>query len=94
MQLDTQWREWDGNVEWVRVARQNRVAEFETQTPGYGMLNMGIAYNGGRGTQHEWQVYLKARNLTNRLAYSATSFIKDAAPLMGRNITLGARVSF
>ncbi len=94
VRLDTQWREWDGNVEWVQVARQNRVAEFETQTPGYGMLNMGIAYNGGRGTQHEWQVYLKARNLTNRLAYSATSFIKDAAPLLGRNIVLGARVSF
>ncbi|WP_240939539.1 TonB-dependent receptor domain-containing protein [Diaphorobacter sp. HDW4A] len=94
VRLDTQWREWDGNVEWVQVARQSRVAEFESQTPGYGMLNVGVAYNGGRGTQHEWQVYLKARNLTNRLAYSATSFIKDAAPLMGRNVVLGMRVSF
>ncbi|WP_228530011.1 TonB-dependent receptor domain-containing protein [Diaphorobacter caeni] len=94
VRLDSRWREWDGNIEWVQVARQKRVAEFESQTAGYGMLNLGLAYNGGRGTAHEWQVYLKARNLTNRLAYSATSFIKDAAPLMGRNVVLGMRVSF
>ena len=94
LKLDANWREWEANVQWVQVARQNRVAEFETQTAGYGMLDLGVAYNGGRGTAHEWQVYLKARNLTDRLAYSATSFIKDAAPLMGRNITVGMRVSF
>ena len=94
LRVDTKWREWDGNVEWVQVARQNRIAAFETETPGYGMLNLGVAYNGGKGTANEWQVYLKARNLTNRLAYSATSFIKDAAPLMGRNITVGMRVAF
>ncbi|HPZ14973.1 MAG TPA: TonB-dependent receptor, partial [Bacillota bacterium] len=41
-----------------------------------------------------WQVYLKANNLTDRLAYAHTSFIKTAAPLMGRNITLGVKVAF
>ena len=85
---------WDGMAEWVQVLRQNRTAAYESETAGYGMLNLGLAYNGGRGTAHEWQVYLKARNLTDRLAYSATSFIKDAAPLMGRNIAVGLRASF
>ncbi len=94
VRLDSHWRNWEGNIEWQQVARQKRTAAFETQTPGYGMLNLGVAYNGGQGTQHEWQVYLKARNLTDKLAYSATSFIKDAAPLMGRNVTVGMRVSF
>ena len=94
VRLDARWQAWDANAEWVQVAAQNRVAEFESRTPGYGMLHLGLAYNGGQGTAHEWQVYLKARNLTNRLAYSATSFIKDAAPLMGRNIVLGMRVAF
>ncbi len=41
-----------------------------------------------------WQLYLKANNLTDRLAYANTSFIKNAAPLMGRNLTLGAKVAF
>jgi iron complex outermembrane receptor protein len=39
-------------------------------------------------------VYLKANNLTNRLAYAHTSFIKHAAPLMGRNVTLGIQAAF
>lgn len=94
VRLDARWQAWDANVEWVQVAAQNRITEFETRTPGYGMLHLGVAYNGGKGTPHEWQVYLKARNLTDKLAYSATSFIKDAAPLMGRNIVVGMRVAF
>ncbi len=36
-----------------------------------------------------WQFYVHANNLTNRLAYAHTSFIKNAAPLMGRNIAVG-----
>lgn len=94
VRLDANWQAWEGQVEWVQVARQDRVAQFETATPGYGMLNMGVAYNGRTGGGTPWQLYLKARNLTDRLAYAHTSFIKDAAPLAGRNVTLGVRVSF
>lgn len=94
LRLDASWQSWEGLVEWRQVARQNRVAPFETVTPGYGMLSMGLAYNGLTAGGMPWQLYLKARNLGNRLAYAHTSFIKDAAPLAGRSITLGARVSF
>lgn len=94
LRLDANWNAWEGQVEWVQVARQNRIAAFETATPGYGMLNVGLAYNGqfSRGTP--WQVYLKGTNLTDRLAYAHTSFIKNAAPLMGRNVTVGVKVAF
>ncbi len=94
VRMDANWQSWEGQVEWVQVARQNRVAQLESPTPGYGLLHLGLAYNGQTTSGMPWQVYLKARNLTNRLAYAHTSFIKDAAPLAGRNITLGARVSF
>jgi iron complex outermembrane receptor protein len=40
------------------------------------------------------QIYARLNNLTNELAYSHTSFIKNAAPLPGRNLTAGVRVSF
>ena len=80
-------------MEWLQVARQSRVAAFEQPTPGYGMLNLGVSYSGQtNGTP--WQVYLKGNNLTDRLAYAHTSFIKTAAPLMGRNVTVGVRVAF
>ena len=93
LRLDAHWNAWEGQAEWVQVARQNRVADFETAPPGYGMLNLGVAYSGQmNGTL--WQLYLKANNLTDRLAYAHTSFIKTAAPLMGRNVTLGVTVAF
>ena len=94
VRLDASWQAWEGQVEWVQVARQNRVAAFESATPGYGMLNLGVSYNGQFSTGTPWQLYLKANNLTDRLAYAHTSFIKTAAPLMGRNITVGMKVAF
>lgn len=94
LKLDAQWQSWQGDIEWLQVARQSRVAPFESATPGYGMLNLGVAYHGGTSTATPWQVYLKARNLTDRLAYSHVSFIKDAAPLAGRSVVLGMRVAF
>ena len=43
LRLDGNWNAWEGQVEWVQVARQNRIAAFETTTPGYGMLNLGLS---------------------------------------------------
>ena len=75
------------------MARQTRVTAFEQPTPGYGLLNLGVSYNSQtNGTP--WQVYLMGNNLTDRLTYAHTSFIKTAAPLMGRNVTVGVRVAF
>lgn len=89
LRLDARWQGWQGEAEWLQVARQSRVAALETPTPGYGMLNLGLSYRSG-----PWQLYAKGQNLTNRLAWAHTSFIKEAAPLAGRNLVLGMRVDF
>ena len=91
--LDAAWQAWEGEAELYRVGSQHRVAAFETTTSGYNMLNLGISYN-VRSGRFPYQFYLKANNLTDKLAYSHTSFIKNAAPLMGRNLAAGIRVSF
>ncbi|WP_051603059.1 TonB-dependent receptor domain-containing protein [Simplicispira psychrophila] len=93
VRMDANWNAWEGQAEWVQVARQNRVAEFETATPGYGMLNLGVTYSAHINGM-PWQLYAKANNLTNRLAYAHTSFIKSAAPLMGRSMAIGVKVAF
>ena len=84
---------WDTMAEWTQVLRQNRTAAFESETGGYGMLNLGASYQ-WRSGGNQWQFYVKGQNLTNRLAYAATSFIKTAAPLTGRNLVLGLRMDF
>lgn len=91
VRLDTSWQGWEGQAEWVQVARQTRTAAYETRTGGYGMLNLSV-YKAIDGTP--WQVYLKGENLTNRLGLAHTSFIKQAAPLKGRNLTVGVRATF
>jgi iron complex outermembrane receptor protein len=93
LRLDAKWNAWRAEAEVYRVGRQDDVAEFERETPGYNMVNVGLSYN-GRYKATPWQVYVKGNNLGNQLAYAHTSFIKNAAPLEGRNLSLGVRVSF
>lgn len=94
LRLDARWNGWQGMAEWVQVGKQNRVAEFEGPTAGYGMLNLSASYQMRTAGGTPWQIYVKARNMTDRLAFAHTSFIKSAAPLMGRNITVGVKVDF
>jgi iron complex outermembrane receptor protein len=84
---------WHGFAEAYRVGRQDRLAPFESETPGYNMVNLGAHFNtrlGGMPAQ--W--YARLNNLNDALAYSHSSFIKRAAPLAGRNLTAGLRLSF
>lgn len=94
LRVDTLWNGWEGMAEWVQVAKQNRVAAFESSTRGYGMLNLSASHQMRTAAGTAWQIYVKARNLTDRLGYAHSSFIKSAAPLMGRNITVGVKVDF
>lgn len=93
LRVDGRIQGWDTMAEWVQVLRQNRTAAYESETPAYGVLNLGASYRWKSGA-NTWQVYVKGQNLTNRLAYAATSFIKMQAPLMGRNLTAGVKVDF
>lgn len=94
LRVDARWNGWQGMAEWVQVGKQNRVAEFESTTDGYGMLNLSASYQMRTAGGTPWQIYVKGRNLTDRLGYAHTSFIKSAAPLMGRNITVGVKMDF
>ncbi|MBB3221031.1 TonB-dependent receptor domain-containing protein [Pseudoduganella umbonata] len=91
--LDGEWQGWHGMVEAYRVATQDDTATYEGRTSGYNMLNLGTHYN-VRIAGLPAQLYARLNNVTDELAYSHTSFIKAAAPLPGRNLTAGLRVSF
>lgn len=84
---------WDAMLEFYRVAKQERVDDFETTTGGYNMLNVGVNRSIRIGSTPA-QFYLAANNLGNVLAFSHTSYIKDAAPLLGRRIVAGVRLQF
>lgn len=75
------------------VARQGRAAENETETPGYALVDAEVSARWFSGSLvHD--VVLRAANLGNQLALNHVSFLKEVAPLPGRNLTLSYRVSF
>lgn len=87
------WQQWSGFAEYVQVFRQDRVADYEQETAGYGMVGAGVAYHGQLGAT-QYQMYLRGSNLLNKLAYNHTSFVSRAAPIQGRSIQAGVRVTF
>ena len=84
---------WRARVGALRVADQDEVAIRESATDGYTLIDAGVAYHwdiGGAG----WEAFLEGRNLTDQDARVHTSYLKDFAPLAGRNLAVGVRVSF
>jgi iron complex outermembrane receptor protein len=93
--LEARRGDWSGKLEWRGAARQTRVAEFDTPTPGYGTLRLSIARQLRWGqTDALW--YLKLDNLANKLAYNATAVptIRELAPQPGRSAQTGLQVRF
>lgn len=92
---DLVWQQgpWRARLGGVRVASQNDVAEGESATEGYTLVDAGLEYHWDVGNAG-WEVFIEGRNLGDREARQHTSYLKDYAPLPGRNIMSGVRVSF
>ncbi|HEV8579418.1 MAG TPA: TonB-dependent receptor [Thermoanaerobaculia bacterium] len=82
-----------GLVEGIRAERQDRIAGNETETPGYTFLNANFGYRLFAGNM-VYDLLLRGNNLTDELAFNHVSFLKDVAPLPGRDVSLALRVSF
>ncbi len=89
--LSTHSPKWDLRAEVERVTGQNRVAAFETATPGYTMVNAQVAFRPW-GKERPLSFVLSANNLFDVTARRHASFLKDYAPLAGRDIRITARL--
>ncbi|WP_380872342.1 outer membrane protein [Sphingomonas sp. DBB INV C78] len=91
---DGRWGAFSGELEYYHVFEQDRIAAFETRTPGYDMINATFAYQLRLGAKADAELFVRATNLTNELAFNHASFIKTASPLRGRNLVVGLRTQF
>lgn len=89
------WRDARANarLEVTHAARQNRLAPNETATSGYTLLNAYAGYRFG-WTGFDLEAFVRGNNLLNREIRNHVSFIKDIAPLAGRNVMVGLRGEF
>jgi len=81
----------DGELEYYRVARQNRIADFETVTPGYDMLNLTVNY---RLADNRTRLFVRGANLLDEQVWNHTSFLASVIPQPGRNFTFGVSYTF
>jgi iron complex outermembrane recepter protein len=77
-------------VEWVDA--QKRVAAFETTTAGYTLVNASLGFK-PLGANGGLNITLSANNIFDVVARRHASFLKDYAPLSGRDIRISARIS-
>lgn len=88
--LDATWR---GRLGARRVFEQERTAAFETPTDGYTLVDASVGYRFASGrVVHD--VTLTGSNLADREARSHVSFLKELAPLPGREVRLTYRLGF
>lgn len=80
-----------GEVE--HVFDQNRTAAFETRTDDYTMVNASLAFS-PFGRDNKTQLVLSANNIFDVNARRAASFLKDFAPLAGRDLRATLRFGF
>jgi iron complex outermembrane receptor protein len=88
---------WSARVGASRAAAQTHVPADELSTGAYTLWNASLAYRARAGAANLlW--FARLDNLSNTLAYSASSILTQTAPgkapLPGRSVKLGLQVSF
>ncbi|XID75737.1 TonB-dependent receptor domain-containing protein [Alkanindiges sp. WGS2144] len=95
--IQTSWEalggELGGALEYYHVFRQSDIADHETTTPGYNLINATLAYDGELDTLNSYRLYLQMNNLLDEKYYSHSSFLSHM-PQPGRNFTAGIQFKF
>ncbi len=94
LDIDYAWHDLKLGVSAVRYDDQTDTAPLEESTDGYTLIDANASYTFFNKTGLEWQIFGRARNLNDELAFAHTSFLREQAPLPGRNVTLGIRALF
>lgn len=82
----------DASVEVRHVGTQDEVTENELPTDDYTLVNLSGAWRPMAGSG--LTLFAEARNLTDEEAREHASFLKDIAPLPGRNFRFGVAYRF
>ena len=88
--IEAQGRLAQGRLELEHVTKQDRVAELETQTGAYTLVNLAVTLKPW-GKDNPNSLSLTANNLFDVVARRHASYLKDYAPLAGRDLRVTAR---
>ena len=91
--LEAQSERVQGRIEVEWTATQDRLAPLETETRGFTFVNASVQFKPLRNNANT-SITLAANNIFDVDARRHASFLKDVAPLAGRDIRLTARLNF
>ncbi|MEI6894940.1 MAG: TonB-dependent receptor [Colwellia sp.] len=91
--VNYQASKFDSELSVTHYFDQDDITELETSTDGYTMLDANFNYYID-GIGDDFILYVKGQNLTDEHARVHSSFLKEVAPLPGRNLSIGLRGSF
>ena len=91
--LDYRTHHWSAGVAVRGIDRARALAPRETPTAGFALVSANVVYHFDAG-RVAWEIFLRGNNLTDEEARNHGSFLKDIAPLPGRDLALGVRASF
>jgi len=93
---DLRWARdgWRASVGAVRYGSQKDVAQNETPSNGYTLVDAHLAYRWEHSADNSYELFLDGSNLTDRQARPHTSLLRDYAPLPGRGVAFGIRAYF
>ena len=83
----------DARLEAEYSAKQDRVSDFETETGSYTLVNASVSYR-PFAAQPAVSMVLSANNLFDVDARRHASFLKDFAPLPGRDVRVSVRFTY
>ncbi len=81
-------------VEVTAYDDQDKIAEIETPTEGYTMIDVDFTWTVETPGGTAFEVFVHGHNLADEEARRHTSFVKDTVPLPGRNMAVGFRSHF
>ncbi len=91
--LDYRGGAFSAGIDTQFVDRARNLSANETATDSHTLLGASLGWHFDVN-RYACDVFMRASNLTDEEARNHVSFLKDVAPLPGRNVTLGLRVSF
>ena len=71
---------------------QDKIADFETKTPSYNMLDAKVVYYSPNA--HDYTAFVKVSNILNELAYNHSSYLVDHVPMTERSVNAGITYRF
>lgn len=94
--LNYQGNSFDSELSVSHYFEQNDIALLETPTSAYTLVDLNVNYylDNMSFSDSDMVLYIKGQNLTDEVAHVHSSFLKDIAPLPGRNFSIGIRGSF